>query len=424
MLLLYPVICTLAYATLAVAYLSSGASAAHKDSSLLDFIQSSQLAGQPAQPEFLARAEPIEIIDVFVDLGGAGKPTVRALTALGELRSWDLKQVKAGSVVSSTATRSITAGEIEQVSRLPRQQVNASAKDTKAITEELFALARKDGSILIWSAEAGSIAELPSNRAVPTRILSLNLQPDGKALLIAGADGRIYRWLFAEEKERTRKGSQKPIERYLGLSSVASVVVFHPHGRIFVSGDWSGQLFVWKRHDKDRFEGEYDQDYLRGRFFTEAATRRSSGRGGDSQIQQLIFTPDGEYLLVTLANGMVEWWQVRGFPIRASIQAHLGLIYSAAMSSSGERVATVGRDGVIKIYMVPATSKGVTSGAEEPYPIFTELLATPALGARFLVFLAEDKIAAVTATGELRVIDVPELPVATLTATVAANGIN
>jgi WD40 repeat protein len=188
------------------------------------------------------------------------------------------------------------------------------------------------------------------------RIMAIAFSPDSRTVVAARADGFIYRWKFLESPT----GSQmvfddRTLERYGGQASIPSSVLYHPYGRFFFGGDWSGNLSAWLNFDADPYGGKYDENLFAGRLFSEKQTRqlgtKGAGGAGDS-VEHLAVTPDGNLLLVGLQGGLVQAWRVRGFEKVSETQAHTGYLYDMALSSDGKKLATLGRNGSVKLWDV------------------------------------------------------------------------
>lgn len=196
-----------------------------------------------------------------------------------------------------------------------------------------------------------SAKRLYSLTRLETRVTEIDFHPSGDSLLIAGADGRIYRWKFQANSGSVLE-REKTLERYVGHASVVSSVAYHPFGRVFFSGDWRGALNAWLAYDADEFGGKYDRNLFRGSFFSERATRVRAKRASNEQIDHVRASDDGEALFVASENGSLEYWSVRGFQKESEIKAHKGLMYSLEVSPSGRRVVSTGRDGFLRVWEV------------------------------------------------------------------------
>ncbi len=179
-----------------------------------------------------------------------------------------------------------------------------------------------------------------------TRATSVQFQSGNDALFLGGADGRVYRWKYTES------GKRSAIERYIGPASIVSSVAAHPGGRVFFSGDWAGGLNAWLPYDQDAFKGVYDRNAFLSGLFSEKVTRQNAGRSDATGITQLLPTSDGQGLVVVLQDGRLEWWMLRGLMKIGEVQAHKGLIYDASLSADGKLIATVGRDGFARAFLM------------------------------------------------------------------------
>ncbi len=200
-------------------------------------------------------------------------------------------------------------------------------------------------------------------RVLKTRVSSLEFQPTGSgALLIGGADGKVYRWRYGFERVADRmREKQKVLERYSGPASVISLVKYHPFGRVFFSTDWSGGLFAWLSYDADVFQGEYDQNYLENRFFAQKPESTGSVRALDgTMVTALDVSPSGEWLALGTEKGLVELWMIRGFRKVASFEAHKGIIRDLGFGKDSASIVTAGRDGrVVRLGIVPDVMKSL-----------------------------------------------------------------
>jgi WD40 repeat protein len=187
-------------------------------------------------------------------------------------------------------------------------------------------------------------------RSVLSRVGSLSFSPDGQSLLLGAYDGKVYRWRFSEQVQFHRN----PVllfERYVGHGGVVSSVVFHPAGRVFFSGDWTGSLRAWLRYDEDDYRGRWDAVSVPGRFYTEIAVSASAARLPEA-IEAVTVSKDAESLLSATRDGKLQVWSVRGFANRGEVKAHEGEVRSIALDSSGTLAASGGRDGFIRLWRI------------------------------------------------------------------------
>ena len=171
------------------------------------------------------------------------------------------------------------------------------------------------------------------------------------SLLIAGTDGRIYRWRFmAEQEAPSTEDLEKMVERYIGHQTMVSGVVGHSVGRAFFSSDWDGTLIGWLSYSADDHAGAYDKNPFKGRFYTDIPAAQVAARPPDRGISSLTISDDGEYIGVGTEDGHIEVWRVKGFMLSARKQVHQGRVTAVALSPNGDRIASVGKDSQVHVH--------------------------------------------------------------------------
>lgn len=320
------------------------------------------------------KVQPSDILGIF--LVGSGVGEAISVNQDGHVYRWDLKN-----------QRSFDLFKLYDV------PVDATAV---SVSKNLLAAAHEN-ELKIFSLIDGS--EIARLNKLKSRVSSLAFQPSGQSLVIGSADGEVYRWRFEEERTvKTAREAEKLFERYFGHSSVISAVAYHPIGRIFFSGDWSGALNAWLPYDADAFGGQYLENAFGSNMFSDRATRARASRSANASIERMVVSPDGEALIVAGQDGSLEWWQVRGFTLAAKIDAHKGLIYDIAFAPSGRTAATLGRDGKVRIWTLTTTVS-----KEEAKTTFTldKTKELEAPGNRKLIFLDESALVLGDQTGRI-----------------------
>lgn len=205
------------------------------------------------------------------------------------------------------------------------------------------------GRIEVWRIPSMERIAVLQNR-VMAHVKSVDIHPDGSAVLLGAGDSRVYRWNFQNPHHAaSRHRGQFDLERYIAHATVVEAVQYHPQGRAFVSGDWNGSVYFWKAYDEDLYEGAYDENIFTTGFFTERSTsKRIPRRGG--RIEQLLFSDSGEELFFSTNDGTLEIWFVRGLRLAVRENLHKGLIRHFAVSTTGDRLASVGRDGFLRVW--------------------------------------------------------------------------
>jgi len=353
----------------------------------------------PAQPSNIAQknSSPAEVKEgvrrwAEEQLKGPGvQSRPGPLLALAALSDTSLVVVvsEAGGVYLSDQERSITV-RIGQLSKgglrpVKKREKAEPAQSNKAgaLALDAAALSPEKGLVAYWAGGVLSVADITSGALIgtqtqiQTRLTAVAFQPGAEALLAAGADGKVYRWKFHEQD-----GELNP-ERYFGPATVVSSVVGYPGGRLFFSGDWTGSLRAWLCYDADVHGGSYDENIFRGGVFAEHTATKKADRADTISISQVLVTPDGSAVFAFLQDGRIEWWMTRGLKKIGEVAAHKGEIYAAAISSDGSRLASVGRDGKVKVFELQCTEGTPLVGS------FTGVVDRPSADGRFITFISD-----------------------------------
>lgn len=181
-----------------------------------------------------------------------------------------------------------------------------------------------------------------------SRSTSLAFHENDTALLIGGADGRVYRWQFLKEGDSlTIKEREKILERYIAHQTMVSSVLSLHTGRAFFSADWDGALYGWLAYTADDQQGDFDKNLFGGRFFGHLGNYLRAARPTDRGITSLALSADGSTLAVGTDDGYVEVWKVRGFEMTARSALHTGRVTGVSLNADGSRVLSAGRDGKV-----------------------------------------------------------------------------
>jgi WD40 repeat protein len=253
---------------------------------------------------------------------------------------------------------------------------------------------------LIWIKEgSGATHELTD---LPYRITSLSFDSVPGVLLIGSSDGGVYRWKYAQlESARSIRERQTTLERYVGHPHIINAVAPYPLVRgastgLFFSADWGGMVLGWKAYDADVYGGEYDRNKnFGGRFFVEPGASRSFPRKEPTPVEKILLVPEQSALLAITSTSAIEWWDIRGPQWRSSTPAHRGPVYDAALNSRQSRLATVGRDGMLRIWSFNLEEESVQLVRE-----------SESIGTKRLAFLGEKELVLATQEGTLKFVSI------------------
>jgi len=239
---------------------------------------------------------------------------------------------------------------------------------------------------------------------------SLAFHNDDTTLLIGGTDGRVYRWRFLEEQEvSSMEEREKMVERYIGHHTMVSGVIGHTVGRAFFSSDWDGSLIGWLTYTEDDYQGRYDKNPFRGRFYTDIPANKTAPRQPDRGIASLALSGDGKELGVGTEDGFVEVWKVQGFTLSARQKLHEGRVTGVALASDGSKIASVGKDSLVRVSQItPDPTYALKSGSPPNLVLGISEHTIPA--AKSAVFLSSSRVAVSSKTGEIAELTLTDAP--------------
>lgn len=230
---------------------------------------------------------------------------------------------------------------------------------------------------------------------IKSRITALDWSPDGAALLLGAADGRVYRWrLDGAAAELGSTEWNRRFERYIGHGATVGAVRYHPHGKVFFSGDWDGALSAWRDYQADAGSAPFEQDVLRGEFFTRQPARQTASGGTTSEgIDAILVDRHARRLVTARQDGTLEVWGIRGLKFIGSRPPAGGAVYAMALSEDGGTLAIGSRDGRVRRFRLGDGSVGT--------PPFEPIGENVAVGAQHLAFLRNGTLLAADRTGKV-----------------------
>lgn len=304
-----------------------------------------------------------QLIDIFPVSGMAGQKSFLIVT-------------KNGQVLFKETSNARVRILMEIPDSLTAAAINCQA--------ELLALAPTGGARIYRFSEISQSKPTFTQASLPhSNLRRLVFDVSGHSLFCASEDLKIYRWRLDHASNKDRE-----VERYAGSTGVTNALVVHPAGDFFMTGDWRGGLFAWRTYDADAFNGKYDISVLGARIFQSQAEVVNSGRHGAS-IEELLLANSLKYLYAGTYDGKVELWRVRGFIKVGEISLYRGLIQSMDQSPSGNRLATLSRDGQLRILDL----------VETPQPHFELRVERSVTGGSLIRFVDESRLIVVSRDG-------------------------
>ncbi len=224
--------------------------------------------------------------------------------------------LKDGSLIACTGDACVYRARLEplEVTGFPRQRRDiyaaaASPDGSFLITGDM------DGRLYSWdlARPMGEAQPFDSEEEARARdsVLDLAFLSDGVRLLAACGDGAVHVW------DTAQRASLRKVNCHAGKVTAVDPT---PDGARFLTGSRDGSVHLW--------DTAMANDELR--------LWAREGR----EVVDLAFLPDGVFALVAWDDGLLELLDTEGAPQR-TYEGQTGSVYALAVSSDGERVATL-----------------------------------------------------------------------------------
>lgn len=180
----------------------------------------------------------------------------------------------------------------------------------------LIASASLDGTVRLWNVATGDETGILTHDAgVSTAAFS----PDGSRLVAGCADGSVTLWDWR---------STVRIATFKGHGGRVSAIAFDPEGERIASAAFDKTLRVWNAHNRTELFVAQHED----------------------RVTSVAFTPDGKNVVTACWTGAVYVWDGATGRKLAHEQWHPHVIFSAALSSDGARLATASADHTVGVH--------------------------------------------------------------------------
>ncbi|MBX7165629.1 MAG: protein kinase [Pirellulales bacterium] len=225
------------------------------------------------------------------------------------------------------------------------------------------------GEVIVWDVDGEPQVDRRWSVSVD-ELYAVKFSPAGDVLAVAGADGMVR--LFALRGDTAAR-------EFAAHAGPVFALAFQSDGRRLFSGGKDGRLLSWNLDDPSAAPQELIADpadavadldvsaednllaVARGKLeiYRQGNLKREAGIGnGDEQLSCVRFFGGGHYIAATDRDSslrIVEWR--RGNRGMRAVAGHRGRLYSVSSTPDGQRIATAGEDGAIRIW--PTRSVGL-----------------------------------------------------------------
>ena len=148
-----------------------------------------------------------------------------------------------------------------------------------------------------------------------------------------------------------------------------TAAAFRGDDRWFATGGGDGNVKLWESHVAIKFQVDSinRKDKAPKPIPPEAKhTLKAAHAGG---VTALAFSPDGNRLASAGADGSVKIWEVESAKQFVAIEAHAGSVNAVVFAPNGESFATAGADKTFKIWKVNNPDKPALTSPEHKGPV-------------------------------------------------------
>ena len=293
-------------------------------------------------PQWQALSNKLQVFDIIgLFARAASEKEFIAVSSSGKVSLWTLNNGK------------------EEVLFKEGEPIVACAYDTN---HNILAVSQDTGVSLY---DLNSKQRLVNSPKFATKSAALEFAVDGSSLLVGGEDGKVYRWRLTPQVNDD-ESKKIEVERYIGHASAVTALAYHPFSRMFLSADSFGAIAAWLTYDKDLFSGKYDERFNQTTYYTEDGPRALTSVIDATTVLSLRISKDGQNVFAALQDGRVQWSLIRGLKLVVTAKTNKGAIYDMQISPSGKLLATVARDGMVRVWKTVSLAKpGEVPGGKE-----------------------------------------------------------
>jgi WD40 repeat protein len=244
---------------------------------------------------------------------------------------------------------------------------------------KFLATARKNGTVQLWDSSGTKLAVLQGHKE-PIRIVLFS--PDGKLIATGADDGTVRLWDTSGQQLAVLQGHKQ--------QSIISTVAFSPDGKLIATGGHDGSAYLWNTSGRQLAVLQEHQDLVQSLAFSpDGKFLVSDGNNGEARlwntcgkllaklygsqgvvyggIRKVAFSPDSQFLATTETteyDGFLRLWDTSGKQLAKIKPNGLETSSHLAFSPDAKFVATLGENGIIRLWQVGGLDKLIAMNCE------------------------------------------------------------
>jgi WD40 repeat protein/serine/threonine protein kinase len=241
----------------------------------------------------------------------------------------DGRQLASGSKIPDTTVKIWDPDTGKELATLPRHVLDVTSLAYSPDGKRLVSADGVGKRLRIWNPQALQKDPGWLNASDAVSISALAFSPDSNEIVLAYRSRELYVYDF-----RTTRGRS-----FRGHSAWLNAVAYSPDGKRLASGDFNGGLMIWDATSRQ------EALTLTGQGITRRAAFSPDGRllartGNPKLGNDLKPTDAGELRVVEVPSGKELWMR----------PGHGGGIGAVVFSPDGLRLASAGKDGIVKVW--------------------------------------------------------------------------
>ena len=215
--------------------------------------------------------------------------------------------------------------------------------------------------VRLWNAE--NQQHVRDFGQTPAEVMAVEISPNVAFVLAASQDGTLSGW--------NRENGQTQGAAYFPRINALSI---HPDNRTVILGceDGIARLLAWPPEPQKNFAVDqpirtisvsFDNNRLVSgaengilRFYTPADSKETGNANQGAALRSTAFSRDHNTLAAGDVQGNVKFWRPNDAAPLGQLESHTGPVRDLAYHPNNQQLATVGEDGLVKLWQLPLSA--------------------------------------------------------------------